>query len=398
MRVLFFAILAGITLFQACQSQTAQNDTKTSAVVAEETPPPPSPKPELYLYLVTTDNLLLRDQPTQKGSKSLGKFKMGDIVQGNGEVSDNKEEANIGGIPFTAPYVKVSSTSADEKTGWLFGRGIHPLYAGPRSTMPDLGRLAQLSTYLQSLDGSDFESGKKAWDYINTNFANAKGTLADGVYILFQQFMHRLELKNDYFYATLEKAKISDEDVNLIYEGKFDDNKFPVTRQLAASGFRLQVAEGSVFATADLRDFENFFAPNVTPPMKNYLHQTRVEQEKVTFDDGGIIIPLEELADRAAFWEKFNRDNPYFVLHEETAQSAQWMLAALMNGADNTPAFDYESGKPADDFKKVWEYAARQYGGYKVGKSAKQMLDLLAAEGNVQTKKVEEFRTSFHQQ
>ena len=72
MRVLFFAILAGITLFQACQSQTAQNDTKTSAVVAEETPPPPSPKPELYLYLVTTDNLLLRDHPTQKGSKSLG--------------------------------------------------------------------------------------------------------------------------------------------------------------------------------------------------------------------------------------------------------------------------------------------------------------------------------------
>ena len=39
-----------------------------------------------------------------------------------------------------------------------------------------------------------------------------------------------------------------------------------------------------------------------------------------------------------------------------------------------------------------------QYSSYKVGKSARQMLDLLAAEGNVQTKKVEDFRTSFHLQ
>ncbi len=397
MRVFLFAILAGFTLFQACQSPK-QNDAKAPTATAEESLPPASPKPEIYLYLVTTDNLLLRDQPTQKGSKSLGKFKLGDIVQGGGEVSGNKEEASIGGIPITAPYIKVSSTSADEKAGWLFGGGIYPLYAGARGTMPDLGRLAQLSAYLQSLDVSKVESGKKAWDYINTNFANAKGTLADGVFILLQQFMHRMEVKNEYFYADVEKAKLADEDIQLIYEDKFDNEKYPITQSLAASGFRMQTAEGSVFAAADLRDFENFFSPNVTPPMKNYLHQTRIEQDKAAMEDGGIVIPMTELADRAAFWEKFNQDNPWFVLHDETTLSAQWMLACLMNGADNTPAFDYESKKPTDDFKKMWEYAASQYSSYKVGKSARQMLDLLAAEGNVQTKKVEDFRTSFHLQ
>lgn len=52
--------------------------------------------------------------------------------------------------------------------------------------------------------------------------------------------------------------------------------------------------------------------------MKEYILQNVAEQKDNAFDDGGITIGLDTLAERAIFWEKFNRQNLYFVRHEET--------------------------------------------------------------------------------
>ncbi len=385
----------GLVVF-SCTSNVNKSETKSDVQtdIAESTPPP-SPKPEIYLYLVTVDNLLLRDQPTQKGSKVVGKFKSGEIVQGAGETSPNQEEATIRGIPITAPFIKVTSTTPEEETGWVFSGAVQVVYAGSRATSPDLGKLVQLSTFLKSLNTKQMSSGQKAWDYVKENFADAKGTLADAAFIMLDNFLHRMEVDNEYFYKETEKMQWTEADQTAIYEDKFDNGKYPLTQSIAANGFRLQMAEGSIFAASDLRDFENFFSPNVTPAMKSYLHQIRLEQDKTAFEDGGIVITIEELADRAAFWEKFNLAHPYFVLNETTQQSQKWTIQALFNGANNTPAFDYETNQPTEDFKKGWDYAARQYGSIQVGKSAKAMLELLTAEGNKKTAKVEEFQKGF---
>lgn len=394
-----FSIAVFLLCFAACKSNTTSTGKDAPTIVAaEESVPPSSPQPDLYYYVVTTDNLLLRDKPTQNGSSSQGKLRAGEFVQGNGDVSSDKEEATIGGIPITAPFIKVSTTTPDEKNGWAFGGGLQAIYAGARNTSPDLTKLKQFSVFLQSLDLQKMESGQKAWDFVKANFASTKGTTADAAYILLQQFMRRMEVANEYFYTQLDKIQWTEDDQNLIYQGQFNLEKYPLTQHLSVCGFRLQIAEGSIFAIADFRDFEDFFAGNVTPGMKNYLQQIRKEQDKTAFDDGGIVIPLEELADRAAFWEKFNQEQPYFVLSEETQMSQQWTLEALMNGANNTPAFEYESNKLNEDFKKAWTYAASHYSNLKVGKSAKKLLDLVASEGNKKTKKVEDFLASFQSQ
>lgn len=395
-KIAFIATLS-LLAFAACKQDAnkAQTTHQASAPPSDDATPPPSPKPEIYLYFVTVDNLLLRDQPTQKGSKVVSKFKMGEFVQGSGETSPNKEEATIRGIPITAPFVKVTSTTPEEHTGWAFGGALRPVYAGPRATTPDLGRLTQFSIFLKNLNIKQEDSGRKAWEYVKTNFANTKGTLADAVFILLEDFLHRMEVENEYFYKTTEKIPFTDEEQSAVYEQKFDANRYPQTKNLLVSGFRLMSAEGSIFAEADWRQFEAFFAERVTPAMKKYIQQTRAEQEEQAFGDGGIVILLEKLVDRAVFWEKFNRDHPYFVLYEETLQSQNWTLEALFNGANNTPVFDYENGALNEDFKKGWDYAQRQYSGTRVGKSAKAMSELVAAEGGKRTKKVEDFQATF---
>ena len=194
------------------------------------------------------------------------------------------------------------------------------------------------------------------------------------------------------FYTMTEKVNWSDQDMNAIYEDKFDPDSKPVTKSLAANGFRIVTAEGTVFPIVDCRKFQAFFAPKTTPGMAAYINQRTSEQNNPMFSDGGVIIPLEEVADQAAFWEKFNAGNPWFPLREETKHSEEWLRLVLVNGSDNTPAFSYETDDIDGEFKNVWAYIQQKYPGTELGKTVKQMADLCAAENWKRTKKVEAYQ------
>ena len=94
------------------------------------------------------------------------------------------------------------------------------------------------------------------------------------------------------------------------------------------------------------------------------------------------------------FWEKFNQANPYFPLSAETAESQRWMRRVLLNGADNTPASDYETDAINEDFKNVWAYTQQKFPDTEIGKACKQLAELCAAEGWKRTKKVEDLQSS----
>lgn len=373
-------------LLSNCGSDASPKPTPGTDAIP--TPVPPSAKPETYLYVAAVDNLLLRDQPTQKGSKVVAKFKEGEFVEGTGEVSANKEDATIRNIPMTEPYFKVVSTTPEQFTGWAFGGALQRVYAGPRSSSPDLGRLSQFTMFLKTLNVKKVDSGKKAWDYVQTNLGSISGTTADAVFILLENFLRRMEFEGE-FYTMTEKIKWADEDYAAISAGKFDVNKYPATKTLADNGFGLATGEGMVFPVVDWNKLQAFFANKVTPPMKDYINQSVVEQNNDGFEDGGIVIPLEEIADRAVFWEKFNQAHPYFSLIEQTRESQHWMRMILTNGANNTPVFNSDSEPANEDFKKVWAYVLAKYPGTQVYKTVKEFSDLVAAEGGKFTKKVE---------
>lgn len=382
---LFLFIGLASLVWLACKSdskQSAPTGADTAIPVA-----PASPKPEVFVYTVAVDKLNLREQPG-KDSKVVAQLNEGELVEGVGEVSANKEEVTLRNIPYNEPYFKVTRKAYDKQSGWAFSAALTPVYAGPRATLPDLGQIDLLAGFLKRLDVKKLDSGKKAWDYVISRYNNSKGTSADAAFFLLERFLFRMEVEGD-FYEMTETISWADSDYEAIYEEKFDMTKYPATKTLAENGFRLEVGEGMVFPVVNWMKLGDFFLNKVTPPTKQYIEQYILEQKDQMWSDGGIIIPLENVADRAVWWEKFNNMHPYFVRNEETLNNEKGLLFMLIYGADNTPAFDYETNAPTEDFQKVWAYIRQNHAGTGVEKAIRELTDLVAAEGGKRTKKVE---------
>ncbi len=386
-------VLTIAVLLSACKQDNKQTATTATPVTATEDA---KVKPEIYLFATTVDKLNLRDQPNKNG-KVIAQFAEGDFVESSGEVSPNKEEAQLRGITYLEPYFKVTSTTPEQHNGWAYGGALQRVYSGSRANSPDLGKLSQFTMFLKTLDAKKLESGKKAWDYVKTNFGSANGSLGDAAFTLLEQYLFRMEREGE-FYTITEKMEWKEQDYHDMFENKFDMNRYPVTKSLAENGFRLATGEGMVFPVVDWNQLLAFFNGKVTTSMQVYLTQETAENNHTVFSDGGVIVPLEEIADRAAAWEKFNLDNPYFVRQDETKESERWMRLIMVNGADNTPTFDYESQVITEDFKKVWAYIAQKYPGTKLATVTKELSDLCAAEGWKRTKKVEDWQMKYVEQ
>ena len=107
--------------------------------------------------------------------------------------------------------------------------------------------------------------------------------------------------------------------------------------------------------------------------------------------------PLEDVADRAVFWENFNRNNPWFPYKLQTEESQRWLSNTLLHGADNTPAFDHETKEAMPDYRAVWTSVQKKYPGTQVAAQVKTFTDLCASEGWKRTAKVDAYLGKLHQ-
>ena len=391
---LFCLSLSVLLLFSACSNDKSAPTKAGDQTEISAAPAPSSSsgsigeeKPEFYLHAAAVDKLLMREEPSQKSKKVVAKIAKGELLEGNGEVSDNKETAMLAGIEVEAPFYKVQQTAAEKKAGWVFGGALHPVYAGSKTGAPDQARLAQLSKTLAGFKLTELSSGQKAWDYVRKNFSDASGSLADAAFILLEQHIRAMVFNGNYYDLT-ERIQWADADYSKVSSGSFDMNSNPTTRQLAAAGMSLGSAEGMIFPTVDYKRLLDFFGNKLSPAMRAYLEQTAKEEADSMYDDGGIVIPLEEVAARAIFWEKFNQKYPWFVRREETANSEHWISTALLCGADNTPIFNYETETINEDYKNAWTSVLSKYPGTKLATDTKAFYDLCAAEGWKSTPKV----------
>lgn len=382
----FLLISSLLVFFWSCGSENAKPTQESS----NNNPPAAKPdgsasesKVEFEVFRVQVDNLLLRNEPTQKSATIVGKLQQGDLISGNGTESEAKEQAEIRGIQMQSAYYQVQTLENTPKTGWAFGGALQRLYAGSKASAPDLNRLQLFSTRLKTLNNKQLDSGKRAWEYVQSNFADASGPLADAVLIQLESYLHNLNFDGE-LYKITEKINWTDQDFEALSKFSFSMQKYPATQQLAAAGYNLQASEGMIFPAVDWKKIQDFFAAKVTPSMREFLTQMVKEQSEGDQDDGGLVISVENVVDRAAFWEKFNRDNPAFPLREQTKESQLWYKFTMTNGADNTPAFEFsdsDSRQVNSEFQSAWEYALSKYPGTAVAASAKKMLDAVKADG-----------------
>lgn len=345
---------------------------------ASTTPPAPV-KPEVYLYMATVENLRVREAPNQS-ARVVAQLAEGEFVEGSGAVSDNKDEIELRGRYFNEPYIEVTTTTLEPRKGWAYGGGLLLTYAGSRAESPDLGRIMQYAAFLKSLSTKQLESGRRVWSHLRTNFADAKGSLADAVFVMTEDFLRRMEHEGE-FYKETENKEWTEQDYREIVEDKFDYGRYPFTQNLPACGFKLETGEGTVFPVPDWKQYEAFFAEKTTPAMRDYIRQRAMEYTETAWSDAALIIPIEELIDRAAFWEKFNDQYPYFILSRETTNAEEWMRFATVSGADNTPAYDWETKDILPEFRKAWEYAQKKYPNTRLTAYIQKMSDLCAKNG-----------------
>lgn len=388
-------LLLFMLLIAACKQDVKNTTSATTPAPAANTIA--ATKPEVILYAVALDNVLMRDKPSQKESAIVTKLTEGSFVTGTGEKSTQKEEATLRGIPYTDAFLKVTGTTPEQFSGWVFAPALTPVYAGTKQNSPDLGKLTQFTQFLKTLNTKKIESGKKAWDYVASNFSDSNGALADAAFILLDHFLTRMEIEGEY-YAQAEKVNWTSDDYNDIVHNRFDMNKYPVSKKFAENGFTLETGEGMVFPIPDWPRIHQFFAPRVSAPFKKYLDQEVIERRDLDSEDGGMIIPVAEIADRAAFWERFNTENPAFVLSERTHMSESWMRLVVINGMDNTPAYDWETKALNEEFKTTWAAVQQKYPGTKLAAKCKEISDIYASEGWKYTPKVEAWVTKFQEE
>lgn len=341
---------------------------------------------EEVIYLVMVDKLNLREEPS-KSAKVIAQFPEGALVTGQGEVSANKEQVTLRGMIYNEGYAKVKGYSASGAAGWAYNGALQKIYIGQAANRPDTAQLTAFNTFLRGLDSKQIGSGKKLWDYLAEHAP--QGSLADAFYVLSERFLKRMELEGAYYKVT-ENMRWSNKDMEDISKHLYQ-YKNPSTRIFQENGFRLETAEGMVFPVPDPVRLHDFFAPKVTPSMKRYLDQKLIESNEQAWNDGGIILPLDQLAERSIFWETFNRDNPGFLLSQETADSERWLRNSLLIGSDNTPAFTYENMQVDSEYQKIWKTILEKYPGTKLAEEVKKFSDLVAAEGNKRTEKVEKY-------
>lgn len=373
-------------LLAACKQDVKPATTPTASAPV----PAEAAKPELYLYAVSVDKLNLRDQPNKDG-KVVAQFPEGEFVEGTGKVSDNKEEVTLRGISWNEPYWEVKQGAS---TGWAYSAALQTVYRGALADSPDRSKLAPITAVLKTLNPKKLDSGKKAWDCVKATLGTATGSTADAAFILLEKFLSRMEREGEYYKMT-ENLEWSQDDYQAIASHQYDVRKNPVTKPLLDNGFTLAEGEGTVFPVPDWDQLHSYFGPRASPAMKAFLNQEATERNANPWNDGGIAIELNTLADWAAFWEKFNRENPYFPLNAQTLESERYMRLVLVNGSDNTPTYNYETLAIEDTFKTTWAYIQQKYPGTELARAVKDIADLCAAEGWKRTKKVEDFQMKY---
>ncbi|HND89196.1 MAG TPA: hypothetical protein PK971_12755 [Saprospiraceae bacterium] len=379
MRQSALLILTLLWLAACKQAPKAPAPSSSAPPAAEAQPATSAAQPDVYWYVALVDKLNLRDQPNKAG-KVLAQFAEAEIIEGTGKVSANKEDAVLRGISWTEPYVEIKYPTAGQPTGWAYSAALLPVFVGTRADAPDLGQLGKLSTHLKGLNTKNLESGKKAWDYVRTQMSAITPSTADGAFVMLEHFLSRMEREGEYYRIT-DTYEWTTEDFEAIGKRKYDINKRPTLKPLLESGFMLEEGEGMVFPVVDWNRLRDFFSAKVTPAMAAYIQKEAADRDKPAWSDGGVIISLEDLADRGAWWEKFNRDYPHFLMQRGSREHERWMRQVLVGGANNTPLYDYDTKAVSEEARKAWAYIQQKYPGTELARTTQEIADLCASEG-----------------
>jgi outer membrane murein-binding lipoprotein Lpp len=144
-----------------------------------------------------------------------------------------------------------------------------------------------------------------------------------------------------------------------------------------SNGYKLSVSEGMYYFEIDydkiLKDFGRYASDKVA----GYLEIMAAESNKHFASDAALIINLDELASRTVKTEKHIDSYPDFAQIQQVKQFHNYYLKAYLLGLNNTPLFDYQTGKAKESFLKSYENTIANQKGTKLAAILEEYLTLL---------------------
>jgi hypothetical protein len=203
--------------------------------------------------------------------------------------------------------------------------------------------LKQYDRYLNDLDTQNIDNATLAVEKFETLFQNETPDVCDTAYYLFEHYHGE---------GGLMISHIFDGDTLQAFLPGGDDGTTPpklnATQQqflthLQKNGYSIGEAEGSAYLQQDYDYMEKHFAAKVTPLMRKYIAQQKIEQKEGFAMDAGLTIDEITLAKRGGWWEAFNKANPDFIYNESADYEEKEILSVMLTGMDNTPVTDNDT-------------------------------------------------------
>lgn len=154
--------------------------------------------------------------------------------------------------------------------------------------------------------------------------------------------------------------------------------------------YKLEENEGFISPIIDYESYKSY-GKYLSQQMNSFIEIMAFESESPSVMDAGIVIPLDDFADRIMKLYDFEEKYPGFIRIYYIVNMLNGKLWVYMGGIDNTPVFDFGSntiiGERLTDFKAK----AEKYKGTRFGDKLTEYLELLKTENYMKTQKVADY-------
>lgn len=113
-------------------------------------------------------------------------------------------------------------------------------------------------------------------------------------------------------------------------------------QQARDSGYRLIPIEGSLYPIMNYAAFEKYTS-YVNKDIKQYIRIMAVETNRISTEDGGLMIGYQDMLNRALNQEQFLNDYPNSNRKQKIQMLLNEYTLYTFYGLDNTPLFDYDT-------------------------------------------------------
>ncbi len=265
--------------------------------------------------------------------------------------------------------------------------------------------LKEFLNYLQNINTNKFERlndiAQKYNELLAESDIHSRDTACYCVWVFYNSVMDSLtntfNIERDYnSLAVLSKISTEinpEKKKELINDTpSITEENFQFHKKLVDVGLMLDMEEGYLYVNVGSDKFiKDNFEKYLSEAMKSFVFQTIKERIEKYAGDGAIIIPVKEVAERTIWWENFISKYPDFFLNSDADFNYKNYLQALLEGLDNTPAFDYENNKLNKEFKEAYQFVLNNYAQTKVAGIVSEYYKVLEKNKFVQTNAVKQF-------